>query len=1168
MRAEEVIAITEAAAEVVDVRNVAETEIKTLKHALTSYEQSASLDDALKAEVLELRAALTEATQVQINQQSAQSELTARLETAEGASSVREIEFAERRDQLASKLEIAEEHAKQALAESSNTEWSISVLNSRVQMEETRVQAKQGEIDRLLSALSEKKSEILAVKCESDAQCAIHSTNMYGAEQALAATRRELQDADRASETFAASESKSRKEVDDTKRQLSVSEEALREERAARKDENAAASREIERSTALTEELRAETHRLEALEATQRAEHEVAAGAASSTSASYTSMVTTVTEENMRMERLLIEMRERHRKEEGDWMTQLAEAARAHGEEVAALEETVAIERGARGKDRLESEIYTTKTARIFHHEKVELERLLAEEKVARHEQSEMAAEATAQVVQSFGVERLRFEQRIQEATELEQELNCRNRAEHEQDLAKAESALKTAGVARAELEEALYLEKSSRSEDRTNTEEMFTATFAVLRSDISDLETALETERTGRTLDKEAWEAAAGVALRQHAEMEGGRITASQVFDREREECRAAADADAEFSACALREYTAERTALQAAIVAEKDARRAERVQLEEESVALLSVANEDRCRMEMHLASEREGRRVDDQRARETEEVLLAAHHTESRRMQIELAGKIAELARTSAVQDAKLAEVIASNEVQVRDALEYANAMKEAVTKANARAAEASVQSTASMITANGQIDHLTGALTSCRAGESHLREELTECRAREAHTADSLKTLRAKSGELTEALAVAEAKVTRLTELLRVKCSEDTEEERLLKEEVLNLRAELVQAQEAHTAQAALHDELRSHLDSLQQMYENCERDALDRVTAADARTISLEEGVQKDRSDMQATLLETRQEVSSLLKKLEVKELHLTEARLRHGESERKAAVAHMTFESIKSEMTSALTEQTAKGSEATGRAAEAVASRAAVEAELARVDALCTKLKQGDEAAMADAIEAESEQLTATLRDLQQDHSETLGVCQSLREQLEYVAAAAERSRELNERHIEEAVAAGLTTEAQLEQARQEVMELATDAATSRADIASLSTVRASLEVELVAKEVATNAALKARALSLDEASTLQQKLSSVGTELAEAHRDTATKDAAHERERAKTQRAIEEKELKAGLHTRALLQQARQEMMELTTDAATSRACLEAELVALDPKP
>ena len=60
--------------------------------------------------------------------------------------------------------------------------------------------------------------------------------------------------------------------------------------------------------------------------------------------------------------------------------------------------------------------------------------------------------------------------------------------------------------------------------------------------------------------------------------------------------------------------------------------------------------------------------------------------------------------------------------------------------------------------------------------------------------------------------------------------------------------------------------------------------------------------------------------------------------------------------------------------------------------------EVARLDALCQKLKQGDEAALADAIEAESKQLTAALRDLQQDHSETLGVCESLREQIEHVA--------------------------------------------------------------------------------------------------------------------------------------------------------------------------
>jgi len=42
------------------------------------------------------------------------------------ASSEVEGEFSERRDQLTSKLRVAEQYAKESLAESSKTEWTIS----------------------------------------------------------------------------------------------------------------------------------------------------------------------------------------------------------------------------------------------------------------------------------------------------------------------------------------------------------------------------------------------------------------------------------------------------------------------------------------------------------------------------------------------------------------------------------------------------------------------------------------------------------------------------------------------------------------------------------------------------------------------------------------------------------------------------------------------------------------------------------------------------------------------------------------------------------------------------------------------------------------------------------------------------------------------------------
>ena len=74
--------------------------------------ETSSLDDALKAEVVELRAALSEASEAHRAQQSAHYELTIRLEAAEAVAMEREAQFTAKRAELESKLHTSEEGFK------------------------------------------------------------------------------------------------------------------------------------------------------------------------------------------------------------------------------------------------------------------------------------------------------------------------------------------------------------------------------------------------------------------------------------------------------------------------------------------------------------------------------------------------------------------------------------------------------------------------------------------------------------------------------------------------------------------------------------------------------------------------------------------------------------------------------------------------------------------------------------------------------------------------------------------------------------------------------------------------------------------------------------------------------------------------------------------------
>lgn len=135
----ELLATTRALSEAEASLKSSEGTISTLRQSLSDRESKASLDAALEAEVVELRAALAEAVDAQSSQQSSLTELTMRLEAAEGASKEQDAQLVGERDQMAAKLAEMEESLSKSRAEYSKAEWCISDLQSRLKVEEVKL---------------------------------------------------------------------------------------------------------------------------------------------------------------------------------------------------------------------------------------------------------------------------------------------------------------------------------------------------------------------------------------------------------------------------------------------------------------------------------------------------------------------------------------------------------------------------------------------------------------------------------------------------------------------------------------------------------------------------------------------------------------------------------------------------------------------------------------------------------------------------------------------------------------------------------------------------------------------------------------------------------------------------------------------------------------------
>ena len=245
--------------------------------------------------------------------------------------------------------------------------------------------------------------------------------------------------------------------------------------------------------------------------------------------------------------------------------------------------------------------------------------------------------------------------------------------------------------------------------------------------------------------------------------------------------------------------------------------------------------------------------------------------------------------------------------------------------------------------------------------------------------------------------------------------------------------------------------------------------------------------------------------------------------------------------------------------------ETTDRAAKAMASKELADAEVIRLVALCSELEKRDEAAIEDAVKAKTAELTKRITGLQKDHDEALSLCDSLRLQLDTVAAAAEKANELNDRCIQEAEVDASAASIVMHEMSDQLAQLNSEVTAAKANITSLSAVRESLEDELLSMEVEIKVALEERTQAMQEVSELKKSISGLGKvrdDLVVAHSEMRKLKEAEEREVELQLRAENAEQRERELHTKIISTQSALRELRLENGSMETRlACGAAEL-------
>jgi chromosome segregation ATPase len=360
-------------------------------------------------------------------------------------------------------------------------------------------------------------------------------------------------------------------------------------------------------------------------------------------------------------------------------------------------------------------------------------------------------------------------------------------------------------------------------------------------------------------------------------------------------------------------------------------------------------------------------------------------------------------------------------------------------------------------------------------------------------------------------------------------------------RVLEVEISSLRSELESAREAHVLQKALHDELRAQLDTFQGMFEAHESAAREELSSlrkrledkeqnlieanqrqifADAEISRLEascrelEIVNKAKNDaLSGVSSETQILMTAHIKRATVASERATQMASTTAAAQAEVAILKTRCNELESLLESeqnlvaaeketlaeALAKQTSLAKLASDRASLLEASKISLESELKLFISRCAEMEQAHD-------RDEVSRLVSEIQDLQRNHAETLGVCETLREQLKLVAEAAENSNLMNKRHLEDTLAAKRLAESENDMSRNHCALLAEEISIARANVAALSAVRDSLESELAAKENIVIMANNARDQAIDEAQELRIQFTDLQRENRKLEMDAITK--------------------------------------------------------------
>ena len=1120
-KTEEFIAATRSASESESAKSAAEAEIMRLNHALAVHEPPAP-HAKVSAEMDQLRLSLAETERALQSHQFVQSQLESKLRVAEGALADQASELSAKREDTGAKLDAIRDELKASRAETAKAEWTISELNSRLEVEQSRANGKRLENERLKLSLADLQTEFSAERLrlteEMRARQSAAEVKVLDTEQKLAVALRELADAVHVAEMHAAESQTSKERLVTLTAELDSATHSVEElelkcsnaEHRATEAERALGTFKTEANATLrlkTEELsvvsifasQAEEAKMAAEAEIRKLQNLVEDGKSPSTvdetlKAEVAELRAALTEalnaqsnhDSTHTElRLMLEAAETaYEEREAAFQSQreslearlnaAEERAEAKGAENTKLEWSVSVLHSRMQTEEsrtvgLQSEIDRLSTLASQLEEKLKTTSLHAETELATRE--ELAIETRDKLAET--------RRELEAAKDSEKSLIAKLTAADE---ARAEAASTAAR---------LVSESSSQSAANDRIAREAESALAAFR------------EEAQRTLEAKTSEILA--VTRAVAEIETAKRAADEEIirlksSREKYEEESTADAAVKAVVVDLRAALAEALDVQqgqqsslteltirleaaetASVEQQKDflSRHEELVAKLEKSEETLKASRTEAAKTEWTLSELKSRLQVDElkltdaaeqrsiietklseaERALEITRAGLEDTRREAERYTIELgharrrlekqSNAIGELESRCTAAELRASKAEAGLATFKRETLLSLERVEERTATSGTTDLDAFRKAaTASLETKTSEVIQATRAAAQAMTANDATQADIETMRRTLARVEEKA-SLEVKA-RVSAVERAAREEVTRLHAHLE-KSAADSERARYLEGEVSSLRSELKLAREAHAEQNALHDELRAQLDTVQGLY-------------------------QKHQSA-------TVEQLAGLRAELEVEQGNAMEAN-------RKEVAANIALSAKTREMETSVSEHTQRTVDLMARVAELEASKASSDEEVARLENLCSELKQCHAKELGDVVHAETTQLTDALRALQEEHEETLDLCATLREQLECVSEAAERSAVQNERRVEEAEAAVSAAEARLRETRERDAELGVQAMNARVDAASMNAMRASLEDEILAKDAVIASANEVRDRALDDCLALQRRLS------------------------------------------------------------------------------